>query len=150
MVILQQGRAGYEGSNDAAIKADSPTTNFSKEPLLALQSGGRSAALLRFDLSDLRGFAAVSKATLEIHARQRSASTRLFIAAYEVTQAWDPATVTWQEARTGVPPGGRQAATNARRRQPPACCSATTSGTAWTSRRSCSVGSAGRRPTSDC
>ncbi|MBK6429544.1 DNRLRE domain-containing protein [Candidatus Amarolinea dominans] len=109
VVILQQGRAGYEGSNDAAIKADSPTTNFSKEPLLAVQAGGRSAVLLRFDLSDLQGFAAVSKATLEIHARQRSASTRLFIAAYEVTQAWDPATVTWQEARTGVAwrtPGG--------------------------------------------
>ncbi len=93
------GRAGYAGSSDTFISLSSPTTNFGEDSLLQLQAGGKSAVLLRFDLSSLGGLADVTKSTLELHVRQRSTNTRLFIAAYEVTQAWDPTAVTWLEAR---------------------------------------------------
>jgi cell division septation protein DedD len=97
---LQQGRAGYAGTQDTYIAAAGPDTNYSHEQRLLVKGDGLLDPLIRFELPpDLRGYAIID-ATLELFARGRDKVVPCVVAVYRMRRTWHAGEATWLRATT--------------------------------------------------
>ena len=126
-LALQQGLAGYAGSDDTYIYAYAATSSYCASDLLKADYRQQNAALLRFALSDLPPGATIMRAELQLHAAGWG-GTNATIGAYAVLRAVSHCQATWNQAASGSPwgaPGGESTASD--RRAAPAA-SLTTAG----------------------
>jgi hypothetical protein len=92
--------AGYAGTRDAYVDADSTTANYgSATPLVADGSPDR-AALLRWDVTDIPTGSQVLSASVVLHVTDTTYDTYDL---YEIASDWIESQVTWDERATGVP-----------------------------------------------
>jgi hypothetical protein len=106
---------------DTCVRADHPATNYLSEPDLAIRNRGKlegknydANVLMRFDLSRIPSGSSITKATLVVW-ETASYTLDQRIGAYRVTEAWDPAQVTYEQRTADVPwktPGGDFAGRN--------------------------------------
>jgi len=94
-LILQQGRNGYAGCQDAHIHANKPDWNTGgEEGLEATGNGGEADAkhlLLRFDLSTLPAESRIDSAWIELYlAKRRTPQTATkTLAVYRLNRPWN-------------------------------------------------------------
>ena len=93
---------------DTCVRADHPATNYLSEPDLAIRNRGQldgknydTNVLMRFDLSRIPSGSSITKATLIVW-ETASYTLDQRIGAYRVTEAWDPAQVTYEQRAWGV------------------------------------------------
>ncbi|MGQ9567272.1 MAG: DNRLRE domain-containing protein [Anaerolineae bacterium] len=101
-LVLQQGVAGYTGTNDTFLSSWNPTRNYAGADYLGVRSLGVMGALVRFDVSQVPADATVVSATLSVYVRYRSNGNWMWLEAYDVYRDWVDAQATWYQARTGV------------------------------------------------
>lgn len=87
-----------EPSADTYLYAWAPTENFGSSTTLVLRSGGITAALLRFDLTNLPADAQVTSARLETTILTRSNPNAMSARYYRLLQAWDEASADYTHA----------------------------------------------------
>lgn len=97
VVVLQQGRDGYDGVEDTHLDAWYATRALGTTNQLVLRSGDIRAPLLRFDLSCLPGNITVASATLEMYV-ERAVPNPILAEAYGVRRSWNWREATWQKA----------------------------------------------------
>ena len=96
------------GPSDIAILATMDTaiadgawsgTNQGNQPRLAVGHQGiepeASRALIRFDLTQIRSDAQITRATLQLFCTGSSGDSDTFVTAYRITQDWTEMTATW-------------------------------------------------------
>jgi hypothetical protein len=99
-VTLQQGKDGYRGVQDTCINAWFPDLNYSRASLIPIRSGGISAPLLRFDLSQIPANATVARAKLVVDAVSGGFYEE-DVSVYELLIPWGVDQATWKLAGRG-------------------------------------------------
>jgi hypothetical protein len=96
--------SGFSPSDDAFIRASSPTSNFGDLPDIDVRSddGANRRGFVRFDLSSIPPGSSVTNATLYIYESDSKQDQVTYI--YKVTSAWDENSVTW--ISPWINPGG--------------------------------------------
>ncbi len=87
---------------DSYIKKKDTTTNYGTSGSMVIdrESGDLQRALVQFDLSSIASGATIANATLKLNATQ--AGGGMNVGAYQVLQAWDEGSVTWNNRSTGT------------------------------------------------
>ncbi len=98
MLVLQQGANGYAGAQDTYLTSWYPTTPQHNTNPIAVRSDGAMVPLLRFDLSAVPSYAAVTSARLEVYMESRSGASTLTLSAYQVLRPWIVNEATWRQA----------------------------------------------------
>lgn len=107
---------GYSGATDAVLQQSTPTVNAGSDPIVRVDmdyptsSGKAATAVLRFDLSAVPAGSKVKAASLTVNVTDATSGEGYTL--YALNKAWDQATVTWNNARSGSawsPGGGRGA-----------------------------------------
>lgn len=98
---LQQGQLGYAGASDTFISSWSPTTNFGRQPYLAIRAGDWMATLVRFDCSLIPREAYIQQAKLRLYVASQSNPATLSASVHRLLRAWDENAATWMLARAG-------------------------------------------------
>ncbi|MDH7486925.1 MAG: DNRLRE domain-containing protein, partial [Anaerolineae bacterium] len=110
VVVLQQGKDGYRGTQDTYIHSSTPDNNFGSASEIRLRSRGMSNGLIRFDLSTLPPNLTIRRAVLSLYALNQSTDASLFPRAYELYRPWTEGQATWKQASSGQPWGAPGAA----------------------------------------
>lgn len=107
-LVFRQGVSplpGYGGASDTYISdygVGDETTNFGGVSFLSVRAIGRSAALLRFDVSSIPLTATVLAASLSLSVEGRSDAAPLPVAAHALLRPWAANEATWRQAAAGV------------------------------------------------
>ncbi len=108
IVKLQEGKDGYQGTEDTFISRDHPYTNFGREKTLDLclecpGTGDERHILIRFDLKNtLPEDANIQFAWLALNA-QHVGAKGLYARAYALLRPWSEMAATWVESAPGDP-----------------------------------------------
>lgn len=118
-LVLQQGRNGYVGAEDAYIYKYDSAANYGSVTPLRVGYQQQYALLLRFDLSGIPAGAIVGSAALELYATGWSGGART-LGAYALIRSTTLSQVTWSQAQSGNPWGlaGANDTTSDRRASP--------------------------------
>jgi uncharacterized repeat protein (TIGR01451 family) len=95
---LQQGVAGYTGTEDTFINEWDPASSHGGEWHLSVRPGGVQVALFRFDVSGIPAAADVAMATLRVYGVSRSNDNPTRLTAWKVNRSWDANAATWTQA----------------------------------------------------
>ncbi|SFS45668.1 DNRLRE domain-containing protein [Marininema halotolerans] len=108
IIIQPTPEKGMGGSKDAMIDSASPTTNFNDSWKLSVGSDAKQTlrSLVKFDLSAIPQGSIIDAARVQLYYDQQfcsqcSGSEDVKFSLHQVKQDWDPATVTWKEAKSG-------------------------------------------------
>jgi len=105
VVTFQNGvspDATYVGTEDTAIAAWFPTTNYGSGAL-GVRAADYKASIIRFDLSSIPAGATIKSATLSLYTVARTNVGATTIGSFQLYRPWSEATATWRQAMTGVP-----------------------------------------------
>lgn len=111
-IIIQPTPGDGAGtSQDAMINSSAPTSNFDQSWRLSVGSDPTqtSRALVKFDLSSIPQGTIIDAARVQLYYDQTfcagcaNSDNEVRFSLHEVKQDWDPKTVTWKEAKAGVP-----------------------------------------------
>lgn len=100
-LTLQQGAAGYAGSQDTSMDGWNPNTNLGTYQKLVIRAGGWNDALIRFDLSAIPAGATVHRAILALYVVDRTNTSSLIVSAHKVLRSWVDVEANWNLARAG-------------------------------------------------
>ncbi|MFC4546942.1 DNRLRE domain-containing protein, partial [Paenactinomyces guangxiensis] len=108
-----------QDSQDTMITSSSPNSNFNESWKMSVGSdpAQTSRALVKFDLSGIEAGTQIDSARVELYYDQQfcngcasgNTDNQVSFSLHRVLQDWDPKTVTWNQAKEGVPwesPGG--------------------------------------------
>jgi len=104
-VILQQGHEGYSGAVDTYLNGWYPDKTYHGANPLVVRSDNQAEPLLRFDLSPIPSYAAITSARLELYASGRGGTSPFSLAVYRVLRPWVASEATWNQTSAGVPWG---------------------------------------------
>lgn len=105
LVVLQQNKDGYVGTDDTYISLWEPTTNNGSYVTMIVRAHDIRSSLVRFDLSSLPIGRTIVDAHLKLYCVRRSNTGAMFVELYPVLRPWAELQATWVLARLGDPWG---------------------------------------------
>jgi hypothetical protein len=132
VVTLQQGVAGYQGTNDTYISGWTPQDNFGDQANLKVKNDGVHVGLLRFDLGSIPPGSTINQATLRVYAYYRDSTGTFDLEAYRLLRPWTDMQANWVRAAVDSPwglPGANDTLTD--RENSPSAVQTVSSVDAW-------------------
>lgn len=108
-LVLQQGREGYTGMQDARIDSYAPDVNHGDDAYLNVRwsndiwpAAADMKGLVHFNLQTVPPGAVIQQATLELYQVSRSNTTPMNLSVYRILRTWWETDVTWNRAMQDV------------------------------------------------
>ncbi len=105
VVTLQQGVAGYQGTNDTYMAAWNPSGNFVHQANIVVKNDTAYSGLLRFDLGSMPLGSTINQAILRLYAYNRDKARTFDLEVYRLLRLWVDTEANWDQAFLGNPWG---------------------------------------------